>query len=275
MKYIALIACLLAGCSGIVDGNQEEVQDAGSDMDTGSDSDGDTDTDSDTDMDADTDTDADSDTDTDGDGDSDTDADTNSDADTDDCEEVICDNPPKDECTPIGQLKEYDGEGVCVEAECYYTHSLTECEHGCTIEVIEEDHCADPCDLITCDDPPANECTNWVPIDEYFEVLKIYETEGYCEEGECFYNVTSEFCPDDNACIPEPQPYCMDLEEPAGWMAECQEEVHCPIAGAAYCLRSDEDETFGTCTTTGCDTSLDCYQGSICCDCRNTGKFDD
>lgn len=282
MKYIALIACLLAGCGQIVDA---KTLDAGGDSGTNNDADSNTDTDSnadtDIDSDADTDTNGDNDSDTDtsddtdtnGDTDTDTNTDTNTDTDTNACEDVICDDPPTNECIPLGQLKEYTGNGVCVEGECHYTHNLIECEHGCTIEVIEADHCADPCDNIICDDPPPSECKAWYPIEEYYILFVTYKPEGTCSEGVCSYPKDANLCPDDNACIPDPEPYCMTLKKPAGWMDECQEEAHCSPSGASYCLQADENQ-FGTCTTTGCETGLDCYQGAWCCDCKDTGKFD-
>lgn len=49
----------------------------------------------------------------------------------DPCAGIVCDAPPEAECVDADTLKTYSNAGTCDNAECTYSHQLTECEHGC------------------------------------------------------------------------------------------------------------------------------------------------
>jgi hypothetical protein len=126
---------------------------------TDSDSDGDADADSDADTDADADADSDSDTDADADSDADTDADTDADSDSD-------------------------------------TDADTDSDSDSDTDADTGSDSGDPCEGVTCADPPADECVSGA--------ARHYDATGECDtDGECQYGFTDETCdvPPADQCV--------------------------------------------------------------------------
>jgi len=225
---VSVFSCFMSGggCA------QVDVMNEGGDGDTDSDIDADADADSDTDSDSDSDVDTDTDTDTDTDADSDTDTDADSDTDTetesgtgpDECDGVVCDDPPEDDCL-AGDLVEYDEDGVCVEGECEYSYLLTPCPYGCT-----GGSCDPQCTAGDCCDPATQE---YRPDDFQCGTAPV------AAEFEC----TSTACGADARTIRQYQ-FCSgagadcDLTnlqwEPAWTVDDCGTDQICVTDGATY-----------------------------------------
>jgi hypothetical protein len=153
------------------DDESETDTDGGADTETGTGDGSDTDVDSDSDTDSDSDSATDSDSDSDSDADSDGDSDSDGDVDTE-CIDVVCDDPPDDECESPTSIFEYPDEGYCKDGDCYY------------------DPVATPCNF-----PPVGFCTGDIAV-------FIYSTNGLCDHdaGACEYDGGIEECDDEISC---------------------------------------------------------------------------
>jgi len=141
----------------------------------------------------------------------DSDPSSDSDSDTDACDDILCDDPPDDECTEDGDLLAYTEEATCIEGECHYTYEIQECEWGCFISE-EGDECGlHPCDGYVCDNPPDPECDG-----EAGNMLHVYIPEGGCSldennEPQCEYPLfIPEYCPFGCVEVPDGPDYCAE-----------------------------------------------------------------
>jgi hypothetical protein len=91
---------------------------------------------------------------------------------------IICNNPPKDECISESELKTYSSNGTCKSGNCEYASSIIKCAYGCMNGAC----IGDPCAGIICNKPP-NEC---------------YKAIGTCQDGECKYSYDNGKTCDDN-----------------------------------------------------------------------------
>ena len=118
--------------------------------------------------------------------DTDSDSDTDSDTDTDKCAGIVCENPPNDVCSG-DDLRVYASEGKCDDGECVYEPSVEDCGvAGCESKVGDDECIIDPCAGVVCDDPPHNVCSG--------DDLRVYASEGKCDDGECIYEFNTEEC---------------------------------------------------------------------------------
>lgn len=118
----------------------------------------------------------------------------------DPCEDIICDNPPQDECIEGPALKTWTSPGVCMDGECSYGYETVECEHSCKDgECLEEDN---PCAGVECEDPPPNEC-------ETEDEIKLWYYSGTCVDGKCEYSYdifSCEYGCKDGNCLEKKDP---------------------------------------------------------------------
>jgi hypothetical protein len=108
----------------------------------------------------------------------------NTDTYADQCEDVLCDDPPDNECTEDGDILQYTGEATCIEGVCHYSYIIEECDWGC--EIFEDNpyhedgaDCVDPCDgFAVCDDPPDGYC-------DYHDTTTLWAAYNYNPVGWC------------------------------------------------------------------------------------------
>jgi len=163
------------------------------------------------------------------------------------CKDGTCTYPdtgcPDEACNLNRVCQKYscpDGEYTCalVAGSPAWTRDTPWCDDGdrCTTD----DRCDQSANCagqpIVCDKVPDDLCID--------NVLRSYETEGYCQEGECIYPYTDEECPfgcSGGACLPC-QPDCQQVEcgpdplcgEPCG---SCSGGKFCSSSGA--CVELD------------------------------------
>ncbi len=100
------------------------------------------------------------------------------------CAGVICDIPFSNYCGGGGELTHWDGsDGSCEDGFCTYATTLSECSPVCTDGRCPED----PCVGVFCVTPPSGYC-----VDEITAV--VYQDQGSCEGGTCFYQVEPVLC---------------------------------------------------------------------------------
>jgi hypothetical protein len=115
------------------------------------------------------------------------------------CVGVLCDSPPDNECSG-SNLIEYDMVGLCRENKdgngpdhagtigmCQYGSSSTACGVAGCVTKAGDDVCGDdPCETVTCNNPPDNECctgANGCVVGS----LKVWDSNGTCSGGACSY----------------------------------------------------------------------------------------
>ncbi len=194
-------------------------------------------------------------------------------------EEPTCDacfTPPASICEGAVQV-DYELAGVCIDGECGYPETRTECGGGC-----EDGACVSLCDGNECLDVPAPSCDG--------TSLTTYEPQGVCDDstGECTYTtivvdctLTDEVCTADDAGArcDEPPAACDD-----GTMNGSETDVDCggdcgPCPNEFDC-EADEDCESGICArrvcveeacddgvTNGAETDVDCG-GDACAECQ-------
>ncbi len=165
----------------------------------------------------------------------------------DPCATISCESPPQRGCD--GNTVQVFGElGECVEGECIYPLTETECGDNATCVEGECDSTLDPCEGIECTTAPPRICAG--------NIVVIYGEIGVCEQGECRYPVFEEFC--------LPNELCSE--------GACQDPcvgVTCSEPPVSFC-DGDNLHTFpaqGTCFLGECDyaeTIAECGDGKIC-----------
>jgi formylglycine-generating enzyme len=160
---------------------------------------------------------------------------------TDPCLEVSCNSPPASVCMSPSTLTTFASIGACDAGSCSYQATTSSCTFGC-----QQGACKpDPCDAVTCNQPPAATCkdsgtqTSFAPT-------------GTCSAGACSYDSTDIACDfgcKNGACQADP---C------AG--------VVCNQAPAASCSSASELKTYdeiGACTGGVCGYT----SHVVACDC--------
>jgi hypothetical protein len=120
-------------------------------------------------------------------------------------------------------LHDYEAIGDCTDGDCSYDFNIVTCEFGCTLQS-GDDVCADdPCTDVVCDSPPDDEC-------EDTDTLNAYDPEGYCVDGDCYYNFVPTDCPfgcvsqaGDDVCEADPCDGVVCDDPPND---ECTDSVH-------------------------------------------------
>jgi RHS repeat-associated protein len=149
----------------------------------------------------------------------------------DPCDGIYCDTPPQNVCDDATFLRVYEQQGTCEDGDCAYGSSLTECDFGCLDGACVDD----PCLGVTCVTPPQNVC-------EDLDNLRVYESSGYCDSGNCFYNfqiTNCEFGCESGECLDDP---CVG--------------VTCDTPPANYCVDTDSLRVFevqGNCSDGECE----------------------
>lgn len=126
------------------------------------------------------------------------------DAQKDPCEGVVCNHPPQDFCQTGSTQIRYDPAGWCDSSSgmaiCQYDYSTVACAGGCSQGICR----GDPCEGVTCDQPPADAC-----IDP--STRRTHAQAGTCDviagQAVCVYSFDDTDCPhgcEDAACLPDP-----------------------------------------------------------------------
>ncbi len=124
------------------------------------------------------------------------------------CDDVVCDDPPDDECVDGNTVRMYEAEGTCSEGECSYDFQDQNCPDGCELGA-----CLGPCHGVTCEDPPTDSCVD-------ASTLRAFEPEGACVEGECEYQFNDVVC--DEGCVED---HCFCSDECEASTSGCAGEV--------------------------------------------------
>ncbi|MBN2497340.1 MAG: hypothetical protein JXR96_22305 [Deltaproteobacteria bacterium] len=176
---------------------------------------------------------------------------------TDPCAGVTCDDPPDPTCANATTRRWWDG-GRCVSGTCEYDHHDQSCTYGCTAGQCN----ADPCQGVTCNDPPANRC-------EDASTLRQYDASGTCSGGECAYGSHLVSCDHGcdngrcNDCVPDTcgANNCGSMPDGCGGTLHCggcsdsQEDCESNV-----CVCNHE-ECGGDC----CAAGQVCNPGNACC----------
>ncbi len=142
-------------------------------------------------------------------------------------------------------------EGACVRDDacnqCQDTETCTDgIDNDCDGKT--DEGCADLCEDVSCDTPPANECLNE-------DALSVYAAAGTCENGECLYDSWNVNCEDgceDGGCRGEPCAgiVCNHPPDPCN-----QEEGNCVEGVCHYPAFADG---------TACDDDDPCTKSDAC-----------
>jgi len=154
---VFLTIILITSCykQGGIDEHQECITDSG--PDSGQDTDSTTDTGSDANTDI------------------DSDSDEGVDGGPEECNGILCNMPPNNECLDDERLLAYSQYGNCIDEVCNYEATIDLCEYKCT-ETDGDDYCTtDACG--DCNQPP--ECIEDNRLISY--------TDGECQDNECIY----------------------------------------------------------------------------------------
>jgi formylglycine-generating enzyme required for sulfatase activity len=163
----------------------------------------------------------------------------------DPCAALACDQPPAAICKDASTKTTYAAKGTCSGGICGYNATHAPCPFGC-----ENGGCkADPCDAVTCNQPPADTCKD-------ASTKTTYAAKGTCSGGSCSYTVTNSFCSfgcENGACNANP---C------AG--------VACDQPPAAICKDASTKTTYaakGSCSEGSCSyasTDTSCGKNQLC-----------
>lgn len=193
---------------------------------------------------------------------------------SDSCVASQCVTPPPNLCDGDTAIR-FLPFGSCVDGACDYSPTTQDCEFGCADGACMDE--PDPCDDVTCDDPPAATCDENTVVG--------YAEDGTCSDGDCEYEVvetdcrTGEVC-SEGACVEAPD-HCTD-----GTLNRDETDVdcggaRCPGCGEGLDCLGDEDCASGVCddgtcaaascsdgTANGAETDRDCG-GPDCTPCRD------
>ena len=148
----------------------------------------------------------------------------------DPCAGVSCAQPPAPFCSNGTTLRTFSTQGVCASGSCLYTPSDTTCRFGCVAGRCTND----PCQGVTCNQPPASACLNGT-------TLRAFTAAGVCSGGSCLYSPVDSTCQfgcAQGACVGNP----------------CQ-GVTCGTPPASTCVNATTRRTFstsGTCSGGAC-----------------------
>jgi len=173
------------------------------------------------------------------------------------CYEVACEEPPAPSCE--GELLiMWSDEGTCDpdDGSCSYTQTTRDCELDGQL-CIDGACVEDPCDTITCDEPPAATCDG--------DILSEGFGEGTCSRGECTYATIVRDCTvDDLACIDggcRDDCYGVTCETPPE--PTCEGETLTEWSETGICLPELDGECLYEATTTNCtDEGQICLEGA-------------
>jgi len=102
----------------------------------------------------------------------------------DPCAGVRCESPDANRCEDATHLRVFTSNGTCANGACTYASTLESCEHGCA-----NGQCnGNPCEGVTCHQPPANSCAD-------ASSLRVYSFAGSCANGACSYASSTQACP--------------------------------------------------------------------------------
>lgn len=101
----------------------------------------------------------------------------------DSCDDVVCRNTALPFCDDAVAVVP-DVSGTCSDGTCGYGETRQDC--AATGSLCRNGACADPCDAVSCDDPPLARCEGTVALS--------YPDVGTCGDGTCEYAELSENC---------------------------------------------------------------------------------
>jgi hypothetical protein len=129
---------------------------------------------------------------------------------------MSCTAAPGNVCKNANTLTVYATPGACSAGKCVYPSADVNCPSGCDSAGCK----GDPCQGVTCDRPPNQQC---------------YLSPGICSSGSCTYLVkTAQNCDDGNLCTKTDK---------------CDDKGTC--AGTAYTCNDGKTCTVDTCNGTG------------------------
>jgi hypothetical protein len=167
-----------------------------------------------------------------------------------DCDGVVCDEPPANQCVSSVVLEAWGPAGICDDTTgaCTYTSDRVRCAED---ETCRDGACREnACFGVFCNEPPGATCEGTTRVR--------YAARGTCAGGSCSYPVDRTDCAATGRA-------CLDGE----CVASCRVDG-CPSAPASVC-DGDEVTYFegeGVCTAAGCvwsTSSLDCSSVDAVC----------
>lgn len=186
------------------------------------------------------------------------------------CEDVVCDEPPRTTCDGT-EVVEYASTGTCDEDECSYDETRTECADLGLVCFRGECQEPDPCDGISCDNPPDAYCEDDVAVS--------FADPGTCTGAICSYEELRDDCAargetcNGGECE-EPDP-CADVVCDTPPPSECQGNDRIVYTLPSTCnlgecrwFRAEVDctETFDICEDGQCVPDPDPCAGVVCDD---------
>jgi len=99
------------------------------------------------------------------------------------CQGVTCSQPPAATCATPTTLRTFSTAGTCANGACSYTSQETTCAFGCANGACT----GNPCQGVTCGQPPANACLNAT-------TLRSFNAQGTCSGGGCSYTSQDTTC---------------------------------------------------------------------------------
>ncbi len=152
----------------------------------------------------------------------------------------LCQDPPDDTCSGEATRRWYEPDGNCQAGQCDYTAHVEPCPHGCDAGAC----LPDPCDALTCDQPPG----------------PCHAAAGTCvatPEPHCEYDLLEDGAACDDELICNGHESCMAGTCQPGEAPDCSEfDGPC---GQGIC-----DEAAGGCTTDPAPDGSSCGDGSFC-----------
>ena len=100
-----------------------------------------------------------------------------------DCANMTCTTAPSSMCSDAQHLRVFEPRGVCSAGECLYSAREELCVGGCASGACVNN----PCQGVTCNQPPANSCVDAT-------TLRTFSSGGTCSGGACSYTSTTSTC---------------------------------------------------------------------------------
>ncbi|HKO46662.1 MAG TPA: SUMF1/EgtB/PvdO family nonheme iron enzyme [Polyangiaceae bacterium] len=140
----------------------------------------------------------------------------------DPCLSVTCASPPIPSCKSPSTLTSYAAVGACEAGSCSYEANESTCSFGCEAGACKPN----PCDAVTCEQPPAAVCK--APT-----VKTSYAPTGVCAGGSCSYAGIDTVCGfgcAQGACKPDPcSGVICDQPPPASCNSDSELKTYDPI----------------------------------------------
>ena len=157
----------------------------------------------------------------------------------DPCAGVSCNTPTANSCLSATTLRKFVAPGSCAGGACSYQPQDSTCPFGCASGACNDD----PCQGVTCNQPPAGACVN--PT-----TLRTFSSSGMCNGGACSYAPSDFNCQygcSAGACLNDP---CQGVTCNAPPAKTC-------VAGAARLYSPAGTCASGTCNYSYTDTPCD------------------